>query len=269
MNALCQTSRTADRQHPSRVVFGGLLLGIVIILVQFGKIWKKVGSMGLDLSLSINNRQLLQDTTITTPLSSLLTASVSLSNPKLIEPAVNQMISTTTVLNKNDLFPSIRTKGVIPPSPLMANFKPEQGLESVAFRIIDVPTVQAYLFHHFGAAANTTKLVYFVTPTHKRISQMADLIRLANTLDHDPAIYWIIVEDAKECSKRVRDVLDRTGLPYAHVAVPTPNHTVTRKGYIPAKGVEQRNVALDVIEYLGMEGVVYFGDDDNAYDGTI
>ncbi|KAI2508957.1 glycosyltransferase [Fragilaria crotonensis] len=123
--------------------------------------------------------------------------------------------------------------GVMKPS--LEHFRPDQGLETTPMRITDADTVQAHMRFYYGTNATSPPptLIYFVTPTYKRVTQIADLIRLANTLDHDCAIYWIVVEDATGCSKR---------------------------------GVEQRNVALDVIEYLGLEGVVYFGDDDNAYD---
>ncbi|KAI2507310.1 glycosyltransferase [Fragilaria crotonensis] len=143
------------------------------------------------------------------------------------------------------LFPQLRTKrgtGIMKPS--LENYRPDMGLQTIPFRITDPETVQAHMRYYYGTNSTSPPpptLIYFVTPTHKRVTQIADLIRLANTLDHDCAIYWIVVEDATGCSKRVRDILDRTG-------------------------VEQRNVALDIIEYLGLEGVVYFGDDDNAYD---
>jgi hypothetical protein len=166
-------------------------------------------------------------------------------------------------------------------STTMENFKPEQGLESIPCRTTDVPTVQEHLEYYFGEGGpnsthNTNQstsapsLIFFITPTYKRVTQMADLLRLSYTLDHDRAVYWIVVEDSNTCSKRVRDLLDRSGILYAHLAIKSPPKIQKLKGPSPpqAKGVAQRNAALDVVESLGLEGVLYFGDDDNAYDGT-
>ena len=72
------------------------------------------------------------------------------------------------------------------------------------------------------------------------------------------------MEDALNCSLRIRNQLDFTGIMYAHLAASTPALHVEQK---KAKGNFQRNRALDHIEALhGPDGVVYFGDDDNAYD---
>ncbi len=162
----------------------------------------------------------------------------------------------------------------------MENFKPEQGLESIPCHTTDVPTVQEHLEYYYGGGPNSNNhtlnttvsaplLVFFITPTYKRVTQMADLLRLSYTLDHDHAVYWIVVEDSDTCTKRVRDLLDRSGILYAHRAVKSPPKVHKLKGPSPlqAKGVVQRNAGLDVVESLGLEGVLYFGDDDNAYDG--
>ncbi|VDO45125.1 unnamed protein product, partial [Onchocerca flexuosa] len=42
--------------------------------------------------------------------------------------------------------------------------------------------------------------IYFITPTYRRPTQKADLIRLAQTLAHVPNLYWIVVEDANDTS---------------------------------------------------------------------
>lgn len=107
-------------------------------------------------------------------------------------------------------------------------------------------------------------LIYFITPTFKRPSQLVDLIRLSQTLMHDAAIYWIVVEDSEQCTQRVRDVLIRSKLLFAHINALTPPQIKAME--VGPKGVAQRNAGLQVVEEIGMHGIVYFGDDDNAYD---
>ena len=119
--------------------------------------------------------------------------------------------------------------------------------------------------------------IYVITPTFRRATQMVDLVRLSQTLGHDPlGVYWLVVEDAQSCTRRVRELLDRSGLAYAHVSVHTPDVCLSPQwstGFTSrhcSKGVAQRNRALEILEGLttnvSNSGVVYFGDDDNAYD---
>jgi galactosylgalactosylxylosylprotein 3-beta-glucuronosyltransferase 3 len=151
-----------------------------------------------------------------------------------------------------------------PPRPkvstLPSNYLPQHGFNPISPHITTNTTVIQHLQHYFGTQ-NMPSLLYFITPTYRRHTQMADLLRLSYTLDHDLAIYWIVVEDADHCSLRVRALLEQTPLSFAHVYSPSPTDAT-------ARGVSQRNRALQVVEQVGLPGVVYFGDDDNAYDGT-
>jgi len=125
---------------------------------------------------------------------------------------------------------------------------------------------------------STHPIVYFITPTAHRRTQMADLTRLGQTLLLDQyqqqqstsggggLIYWVLIEDALRCTKRLRHFLKRLNIPFAHVAVRTPPNTKNKT--LPPRGVEQRNYAMDLVQNrVGIApGIVYFGDDDNVYD---
>jgi hypothetical protein len=134
-------------------------------------------------------------------------------------------------------------------------------------KITDAFSARKYMDSQIGFNSTQQPLIYFITPTFKRLTQMADLTRLSNTLALAKGIYWIVIEDADMCSQRVRDLLDRSGLPYAHVAEKSLPVNLLKDKLTIAKGVKQRNRALDVTDSVGITGVVYFGDDDNAYDG--
>lgn len=113
----------------------------------------------------------------------------------------------------------------------------------------------------------TNRMIVVVTPTYKRMTRIADLLRMANTLSHVKDLHWIVVEDGNKTIPAVQDILERTGLPYTYMAHKTAN------GY-PRRGWYQRTMALKFIrsntsQILGKdhsEGVLYFGDDDNSYD---
>ena len=60
-------------------------------------------------------------------------------------------------------------------------------------------------------------IIYVITPTYRRPEQMAELVRLAQTLLHVPAIHWIVVEDADSLSKPLIDLLARLPIPSTHL----------------------------------------------------
>lgn len=60
-------------------------------------------------------------------------------------------------------------------------------------------------------------VIYIVTPTFRRPEQQAELTRLAQTLMHVQNIYWLLIEDAKEKSKLVSQLLKKTGIRSVHL----------------------------------------------------
>ena len=70
----------------------------------------------------------------------------------------------------------------------------------------------------YSVSSEELPIIYVITPTYQRPEQMAELVRLAQTLLHVPAIHWIVVEDAESLSKRVIDLLARfTQIPSTHL----------------------------------------------------
>ena len=75
-----------------------------------------------------------------------------------------------------------------------------------------------------NAQVRSKRVLYIITPTHVRMTQMVDMIRFQQTLQLAAAvyrvpIYWIIIEDATACSKKVRMIAEESGLPFAHKAI--------------------------------------------------
>lgn len=66
-------------------------------------------------------------------------------------------------------------------------------------------------------ASTKPKVIYIITPTYTRPTQMADMTRLAQTLMLVKDIFWIVVEDAAELNSQVSDLLNRTGVPSVHL----------------------------------------------------
>ncbi len=113
--------------------------------------------------------------------------------------------------------------------------------------------------------------VIAITPTYYRVTQKSDLTFLCQTLMNIPRLLWIVIEDATNTSKQVKDILGRCRVESVLMNVHTTNES---KLYVH-RGMEQRNVAMDWIrrrcdECRGRhglcEGVVYFMDDDNKFD---
>ena len=69
--------------------------------------------------------------------------------------------------------------------------------------------------HEKLAQKGTTTLVslpmlYVITPTYSRSTQMADLTRLSQALQGVPNLTWIVVEDSRRKTQKVEMLLNKT-----------------------------------------------------------
>eukprot|EP00980_Cylindrotheca_fusiformis_P027798 scaffold22560_cov135-Cylindrotheca_fusiformis.AAC.9 len=145
--------------------------------------------------------------------------------------------------------------------PSLVNYTQDQGFDPIETPyIMNAETTLQYM-SLYGTMGKP--IVYFITPTYKRKTQLVDLVTLSQTLQHDKGVYWIVIEDAEEGSKRVRDILERSGMMFAHGSIESEEEVDHTN---PPRGVLQRNLGMDIVESIGIPGVVYFGDDDNGYD---
>ncbi|KAJ3035651.1 Galactosylgalactosylxylosylprotein 3-beta-glucuronosyltransferase 1 [Rhizophlyctis rosea] len=101
-----------------------------------------------------------------------------------------------------------------------------------------------------------------ITPTYERLTRRPDLIKLKNTLAQVPNLLWILIEDGAAIDPSTEDFLrESPAVPFIYF----PQETV-KKSNATHRGLDQRNAALDYIRDRRINGVVYFTDDDNAYD---
>ncbi|KAF0986620.1 hypothetical protein HZS_5057, partial [Henneguya salminicola] len=110
-----------------------------------------------------------------------------------------------------------------------------------------------------------------ITPTYTRMTQIADLIRLGQSLEHIENFVWILIEDSENKTISVKKVLNNLCLMYLHLNILTPSNLrkSTRKWFKPHRGVEQRNLGLNWLRNISnhdlKKAVIYFMDDDNTY----
>ncbi|XP_068248584.1 galactosylgalactosylxylosylprotein 3-beta-glucuronosyltransferase P-like isoform X2 [Palaemon carinicauda] len=107
--------------------------------------------------------------------------------------------------------------------------------------------------------------IYVITPTYKRMEQIPELTRLAQTLMHVPNLHWIVGDDTSEPNRHIVEYLSQTGIPHTYLLTPMPKQYRTRSKALP-KGVANRNAGLKWLRKHATQGVVYFADDDNTYD---
>jgi galactosylgalactosylxylosylprotein 3-beta-glucuronosyltransferase 3 len=94
--------------------------------------------------------------------------------------------------------------------------------------------------------------IYIITPTYYRLSQKADLTRMANTLRLVTDIFWLLVEDADQTSDSIAELLIQSRLPHAYIAAKTPidlRFNESDSNWKDPHGVVQRNAALDWIRF--------------------
>nr|CAD7446688.1 unnamed protein product [Timema bartmani] len=107
--------------------------------------------------------------------------------------------------------------------------------------------------------------LYIITPTYRRPEQIPELTRMAQTLMHVKNVHWLVIEDAKNQTRMVTELLERSGISFDHLVAPMPDIYKTRKGPKP-RGVSNRNRGLQWLRANATKGVFYFADDDNTYD---
>ncbi|KAK3586246.1 hypothetical protein CHS0354_001291 [Potamilus streckersoni] len=117
-------------------------------------------------------------------------------------------------------------------------------------------------------------IIFAITPTYYRLEQKAELTRICQTFRLVKYLFWILVEDSLDKTSLVRNLLKNCKIPYAHLNALTPPKFKNIPGNTKfPRGVAQRNEALDWIRTnvnpKETQGVVYFADDDNAYDVRI
>ncbi|CAN8031245.1 unnamed protein product [Ixodes persulcatus] len=126
--------------------------------------------------------------------------------------------------------------------------------------------------HKLADGGQTLPTIYAITPTYSRHVQEAELTRLSHTFRLVPQLHWIVVEDGKEQTELVGNLLRRSGVAHTHLHAATPPEQVLAPGqpsWLRPKGVLQRNRALQWLRDTlprGSPGVVFFADDDNTYD---
>jgi len=176
---------------------------------------------------------------------------------------VDQYVVRMTTVEEGSLS-SMQIDAPLPIRPYGVAYNASNGFEPVEELIHGMDMIQRH--RNFFHLDSQEPMIFFITPTYYRYTQYADMTRLAQTLMHDKGVYWLVVEDAASPTVRIRNLLERTGLPFAHVAAKTrvPKDPSDK---VKGRGVPQRNKALTIIESFNYTpGVVYFGDDDNAYD---
>ena len=109
-------------------------------------------------------------------------------------------------------------------------------------------------------------MIFMITPTYNRPTRVPDMTRLCQTLMHVKYLHWIVVEDDNELCYDVVDILNWCLVNSTYLSFQTPPDRKGKRG----TGADQRNYAMQWLreQYkVGqLQGVVYFGDDDNTYD---
>jgi len=123
-----------------------------------------------------------------------------------------------------------------------------------------------------SSPTSNEKTIFVITPTYTRPTQMADLTRLGQTLEWAAAkygmtIFWIVSEDSTFMTPQVTSLLSRMSIPSAHLLGSRP---ITHRDKRSGRGVSNRLRGLQWLRQTfsgsNQEGIIYFADDDNAYD---
>ena len=106
------------------------------------------------------------------------------------------------------------------------------------------------------------RTLYVITPTYVRRSQKLEITRVSQTLMLIDNLHWIVIEDSKDKTAFITELVRDLPLPTTHLNI---RHTAA-ESKLRLRGVTQRNLGLQwLLDNSVMDGVMYFADDDNAY----
>ena len=188
----------------------------------------------------------------------------------------NKNVYTIEIDDKNIFYNSSE---IINQVAQMKNFSCKCDCDKLKNKLLETTTSQYYvndknvdydLDLNIDSSSNSNlqiPVIFVITPTYMRPTQMADMTRLAQTLMLIKNIFWVVSEDSTKPNTQVSSLLNRTGIPHVHLLGPRPNtHLDKRSG----RGVSNRLRALkwlrETYTNTNQQGVIYFADDDNAYD---
>ncbi|XP_022238902.1 galactosylgalactosylxylosylprotein 3-beta-glucuronosyltransferase S-like [Limulus polyphemus] len=119
-----------------------------------------------------------------------------------------------------------------------------------------------------GATVRTIPIIYAITATYSRPTQIPEMTRLAQTLMHVSNFLWIVVEQGTERSRSLNNLLRTSGISFVHLTA--QENPIALQDCYPKKpfgSVHSRYAALEWIrQHAEPDGVVYMLDDDNCYD---
>nr|CDS33288.1 galactosylgalactosylxylosylprotein [Hymenolepis microstoma] len=138
--------------------------------------------------------------------------------------------------------------------------------KKTALCIVLVLCVCGFLVTYLRRVKETT--IFVITPTFSRSTQQAELVRLCTVFTLAGNIQWIVVEDAMNNSKGLKEYLKNCGIPHTLLHAITPENIIKDRRH-NVRGSAQRNAALTWLRQnyrpFQTNGIVYFGDDDNTY----
>ncbi len=102
-------------------------------------------------------------------------------------------------------------------------------------------------------------IVYFITPTHERETQMIHLLQLCKTLSIVQKLIWIIIDGPNRSPLLVKKVLKDCHVHYVHLKTTKNNGGPVDKWNTGLKWLREN------IDDTAM-GVVYLSYDDSTYD---
>ena len=137
-----------------------------------------------------------------------------------------------------------------------------QTVDKSNYYVIESP-MQQNLNLSLNVTSSSRRTVYIITPTYTRASQQPDLTRFAQTLMNVDNIHWIVVEDSSQPTPFVTSLLARLSFPHTHLTAEKSR----AEEEVKTRGCTQRNAGLNwILNNVKDDGVLYFADDDNAYD---
>uniref|UniRef100_A0A914ZM47 Galactosylgalactosylxylosylprotein 3-beta-glucuronosyltransferase n=1 Tax=Parascaris univalens TaxID=6257 RepID=A0A914ZM47_PARUN len=111
-------------------------------------------------------------------------------------------------------------------------------------------------------------LILIITPTRKTLTRLPDMTRLAQTLTLTHHIAWVVIEYGGSRGDPIERLLKRSSIPFCYLVSPTDNHQFQESWRWVAREFGMKFV-IRQFAHFSNHAVIYFADDDGAYDFRI
>uniref|UniRef100_A0A1A9ULU4 Galactosylgalactosylxylosylprotein 3-beta-glucuronosyltransferase n=1 Tax=Glossina austeni TaxID=7395 RepID=A0A1A9ULU4_GLOAU len=147
--------------------------------------------------------------------------------------------------------------------------KKKNGFKKIDFKVCEenFQDKRSYIEDKRQEDWNDLPIIYFITSTYPWREQMPKLLKLGYTLQHVPRLHWIVTDFYPTCNQYLSAFLYKFHIPFTHLSNHLLDGVYEDFDKFEPQGFEEKEAGIEWLRTHNItSGILYFGNDDNAYD---